>query len=188
LATAQGQAPLEIAPFAGYRFGGGVTDAYSGGTASLDGARVLGVMVDVPIRRGAVLEMLFSRQDTGVTLERYPERERFGLTIDHWMAGVRAEFPTEGTRVHPFLAGYVGLTHFSGDSGEITADTRFTAALGGGVALDVSEHLAVRLDARVYAVFVSSGAGLLCAGGCTATFGGGAMLQGETAASLVFKF
>jgi hypothetical protein len=104
------------------------------------------------------------------------------------MAGVRAEVPTESARAHPFLAGYVRLTHFSGDRAEITADTRLTTGLGGGGALEVAERLEVRLDARAYAVFVSSGAGLFCAGGCTATFGGRAVLQGEAAASLVFQF
>ena len=62
------------------------------------------------------------------------------------------------------------------------------AALGGGVLLDVTPHLGVRLDARGYAVFVSSGAGLFCTGGgCSGVFGGRAMLQGEVAAALVLK-
>jgi len=178
----------EIAPFVGYRFGGAVTDATTGAGASLDGAGAFGLIFDVPVQRGADLEVLLSRQSTGVDLERYPEVTRFDLTVDHLMAGVRAHFPTRQRSVHPFLAVYVGLTHFSGDSGEVTADTRFAAALGGGAVFDLSPRVGVRLDARVYASFVESGAGLFCGGGgCSGVFGGSAMVQGEIAAALVVK-
>ncbi len=179
---------VEIAPFAGYRFGGAVTDAYTGAGSSLDGAGAFGVTVDIPVQRGATLELLFSRQNTGVELERYPEVRRSDVTVDHWLAGVRAAIPTRNPNVHPFVAAYAGVTHFSGDSGEVTADTRFAAALGGGVLLDVTRRLAVRLDARAYASFVESGTGLFCGGGgCTGVFGGSALLQGEVAAAVVLK-
>jgi opacity protein-like surface antigen len=187
-AMAQGRAGVELAPFVGYRFGGGVTDAQTGAGASLDGAAAFGVIADVPLRPGVALEVLLSRQRTGVDLERYPQTRHFVLDVDHMLAGVRAGIPTDSASVHPFLAAYLGLTRFSGDSGAIADDTRFTAALGGGVLLDVTPHLGVRLDARGYAVFVSSAGGLFCTGGgCSGVFGGRAMLQGEVAAGLVLK-
>jgi hypothetical protein len=187
-AVAAGPGAVEIAPFAGYRFGGSVTDARSGNGASLEGAGAFGLTVDVPVRPRATLEFLFSRQNTGVTLERYPAVERFALTVDHMMVGVRAAIPARSARVHPFIAGYVGLTHFAGDAGAIAADTSFTASLGGGVLLDATRRVAVRFDARGYAVFVDGGAGLFCGGGgCSGVFGGSSMLQGEVAVALVLR-
>jgi hypothetical protein len=188
LALAGERAPVEIAPFAGYRFGGAVSDARSGNGTALEGAGAFGLTVDVPVRPRTALELLFSRQNTGVTLERYPAAERFALTVDHMMVGVRGAIPVRSARVHPFIAGYVGLTHFAGEAGAIAADTRFTAALGGGVLLDATRRVAVRFDARGYAVFVDGGAGLFCGGGgCSGVFGGSSMLQGEVAVALVLR-
>ncbi len=188
-ALAQGRAGVEIAPFLAYRFGGSVGDTSTAARYGIDGARSEGVTVSVPLRPDRSLELLFSRQDTGVDVAAYPATERHSLTIEHWMLGAVGEFPGHNRRVHPFVATYLGLTSLRSSNGGGASESRFTAALGGGVKLDMAQHAAVRFDARAYAVFVGSGAGAFCGpGGCSLAFGGHAMFQGEVAASLVLKF
>ena len=187
LAHAQGRGSVEIAPFIGYRFGGSVGDTFSAATYGIDGAASAGLTVSVPVGKTTAIELLFSRQDTGVDVAVYPGTQRYALTIDHLMAGAVGEFPDHSGRVHPFVAAYLGLTQIQNSNGYTTSSTYFTGALGGGVKLDVAKHVAIRFDARAYAIFVSSSAAAACGGGCAFAFTGDAMFQGEVAASLVLK-
>jgi hypothetical protein len=186
---AQGYTTVEIAPFIGYRFGGSVGDTSSAASYGINGARSEGVTISVPVRRDRAMELLFSRQDTGVDVEGLFDTKHYALTIDHWMVGAVGEFPGHSGRVRPFMAAYLGLTNFRTSTGDSTSESWFTAALGGGVKLDMAKHVAIRFDARGYAVFVSSGAGAICGpAGCSVAFSGNAMFQGEVAASVVLKF
>ena len=188
-ALAQGYTTVEIAPFIGYRFGGSVDDTSSAASYGIDGARSAGVTFSVPVRRDRTVEFLFSRQDSGVDVEGLFDTKHYALTLDHWMVGTVGEFPGHSARVRPFMAAYLGLTNFRSSNGGGTSDTWFTAALGGGVKLDMAEHVAIRFDARGYAVFVNGGAGAICGpAGCSVASSGNAMFQGEVAASVVLKF
>ena len=84
------------------------------------------------------------------TVDSWGEVTEFGrLSVDHWHAGGTQEFGAGAVR--PFLIGTSGLTRFGapGDS-----ELRFSMAAGGGVKLMPTRHLGLRLDGRVYAVFV----------------------------------
>ena len=109
-AFAQARPTFEIAPFIGYRFGGSVGDTFSAATYGIDGAASAGVTVSVSVGKTTAIELLFSRQDTGVDVAAYPSTQHHALTIDHLMAGAVGEFPGHGGRVHPFMEAYLGLT------------------------------------------------------------------------------
>ncbi|OFV82447.1 MAG: hypothetical protein A2Y78_02140 [Acidobacteria bacterium RBG_13_68_16] len=188
MASAQGRSPFEIAPFIGYRFGGSVGDTFSTARYGIDGARSEGVTISVPVYSRRAVELLFSRQDTGVEVAGFPGTTRHNLTIEHWMVGAVGEFPGESGRVRPFVAGYLGLTKIRSGNGSTTSNGYGSAALGGGIKLDLARHVGVRFDARAYAIFARRGAGAICGpAGCSVAFTGNAMFQGEVAASLVLK-
>jgi len=185
---AQGQPRVEIAPFVGYRFGGSVGDTSSAARYGIDGARSEGVTISVPVYSRRAVELLFSRQDTGVDVAGFPGTTRYDLIIEHWMVGSVGEFPGERGHVRPFVAGYLGLTKIRSGNSSTPSNSYASAALGGGVKLDLATHVCVRFDARAYAIFARGGAGAICGpGGCAAAFTGSAMFQGEVAASLVLK-
>jgi hypothetical protein len=185
---AQVRATVEIAPFVGYRFGGSVGDTFSAASYSIDGTASAGLTVSVPVGKTTSVAFLFSRQNTGVDVAGFPEPTRYDLTIDHWMAGAMGEFPGHDGRVHPFIEAYLGLTQIQTRNSYSDSSTYFSAAVGGGVTFDLATHVAVRFDARGYAVFVNSSTAAACGGGCAFAFSGSAMFQGEVAASFVFKF
>ncbi len=185
---AQGRTTFEVAPFIGYRFGGSVGDTFSAATYGIDGAGSAGVTVSVSVGKTTAIELLFSRQDTGVDVAAYPSTQHHALTIDHLMAGAVGEFPGHDGGLRPFVEAYLGLTRIQSRDANDGYSTYGSAALGGGVKFDLSRHLAARLDARAYAIFVNSSAAAACGGGCAFAFSGDAMFQGEVAASLVLKF
>jgi hypothetical protein len=183
----QARATVEIAPFVGYRFGGSVGDTFSAASYGIDAAASAGLTVSVPVGKTTAVAFLFSRQNTGVDVAGFPEPNHYDLTIDHWMLGAVGEFPGHGGRVHPFIGAYLGLTQIQTRNSYSDSSTYFSGAIGGGVTFDLAAHVAARLEARGYAVFVSSSAGAACGGGCAFAFTGDAMFQGELAASVVFK-
>jgi hypothetical protein len=178
---------VEIAPFVGYRFGGGFFEVVTGSPVDLDGALSLGVVLDVPLSNGVQIEGLFTHQHAHVLVPARGSRPAasWPISVDHWQAGALQEYGRG--RLRPFLAGTVGLTRFAAaDDSEI----RFTAGAGGGVKVFPSRHVGVRLDGRVYATFLDADArfGVCSSGGCFVSFYADVLWQADFTAGIIFRF
>ena len=178
---------FEVAPVAGYRFGGGFFELVTGHPVDLDGAPSLGLALNVPLSNGLQIEGLFTRQRARVLVPApYPRPSAsWPITVDHWQAGGLQEY--DHGRLRPFLTGTLGLTRFAatGDS-----EIRFTAGAGGGVKVFPTRHVGVRLDGRVFATFVDADArvGVCSSGGCLLSFHADILWQADFTAGVVFRF
>ena len=178
---------VEVSPFVGYRFGGDLYEVYTGAALDIDGAATVGGVVDVFVNRGVSFSFVYAHQDAMIeTEDSWGEASDFGrISIDHWHAGGTQEFGAGGVR--PFLIGTIGLTRFGapGDS-----EVRFSTAAGGGVKLMPTRHLGVRLDGRVYAVFMNgwTSAGVCGGAGCLVGVDVSLIWQAEFTAGLVLSF
>jgi hypothetical protein len=146
---------VEVAPFAGYRFGGDLFELVTNAPVDLDGAPVVGGVVNIGMADGLSFEALFTRQQARVTVPAgafAPPMHRL-VFVDQWLAGGRQELGVG--RVRPFLTGLVGLTRFGADGDN---EVRFAAGMGGGVRLPVQRHFGVRFDGRVFTTFVDADA------------------------------
>jgi len=184
LASAQA---FEVAPFAGYRFGGGFFERLTGQPVDLDGAASFGVAVDVPLVDELQVEVLYTHQHAHVLVPAHHQlpATRWRIAVDHWQGGGLQEFG--GGRVRPFLTGTLGLTRYAAqDDSEI----RFAVSAGGGVKLFPSRHVGVRLDGRVFATFVDADArfGVCSSGGCVIAFRTDVVWQADFTAGVVFRF
>jgi hypothetical protein len=183
-ASAQG---LEVAPFAGYRFGGDFFELVSGQALDLDGAPSFGITLNVPFANGIQFEGLFTHQEAYVLVPAgaFNPPTRWQITVEHWQGGGLQEY--DFGRVRPFLTGTVGVTRFAapGDN-----EIRFAVSAGGGVKLFPSRHIGVRLDGRVFATFVDMEAGVGACGarGCFLSFYADVLWQADFTAALVFRF
>ena len=178
---------VEIAPFVGYRFGGGFFELLTGVPVDLDGARSVGVALDVPLSNGFQIEGLFTHQHAHVLVPARGARpaESWPISVDHWQAGGLQEYGSG--RLRPFLTGTLGLTRFAAtDDSEI----RLSAGAGGGVKMFASRHVGVRLDGRVFATLVDADArvGVCGSGGCFVSFYTDVVWQADFTAGVVFRF
>lgn len=178
---------IEVSPFVGYRFGGDLYEVYTGAALDIDGAAAVGGVVDVFVERGLSLSFLYAHQDARIeSVDSWGRVTDYGrLSVDHWHVGGTQEF-TAGA-VRPFVVGTLGLTHFGapGDS-----ELRFSMAAGGGVKLMPTRHLGLRLDGRVYAVFVDgwTSAGACGGAGCLVAVDVSITWQAEFTAGVVVAF
>ncbi len=179
---------VEVAPFTGYRFGGGFFELVTGQPVDLDGAPSLGAVLDVPLPNGFQLEGMFTHQHAHVLVPApsFRPATRWQISVDHWQAGGLQEFGRG--RLVPFLTGTLGLTRFASTN---DSEIRFTAGAGGGVKLFPARHVGVRLDGRVFATFLDADAKFVACstgGGCFLNFHADLLWQADFTAGVVFRF
>ena len=182
----------EVTPFVGYRMGGDFK--LSGTTSSksdLDDHNSFGFAVNLyPADDSASYELLYSRQQTSFASNS--PLAPFDLNVEYLHVGgtllVNDELP-----IAPYIAGGLGLTRFSPQTGPGTDDTRFSFSLAAGVKLPVSKHFGVRLEARGYLTMVDSDGAFFCASGpqggvCAIRVKSDTFIQYELLAGAVFAF
>jgi len=180
--SAQG---IEVAPFGGYRFGGDFFEIIAGQPVDLDGARSMGIVLDVPVSDGFQVEGLFSHQHAQVSVPGPMLRPTVRMSVDHWQGGGRQEFGRGLLR--PFLTGTFGLTRYAAEG---DSEIRFSLGAGGGMKVFPTRHVGLRLDSRVFATFVDAdGTGFACYfGPCFLVIRTDVVWQAEFTAGIVVRF
>jgi opacity protein-like surface antigen len=178
---------VEVAPFGGYRFGGGFYELATRAEVDVDGAPSFGGLLDVRIGDDLFVEGLFTHQQARFTLPPSLDASqiRRRVTVDHWQVGGLREL--RPGRARPFLTGAVGLTRFESEGDD---EIRFSLSAGGGVKLYPTERIALRLDGRGHATFVDGEVDeLFCTPGfCIGTLDVSVVWQADLTAALVFAF
>lgn len=179
---------MEVAPFVGYRFGGGFFERVLNQPVDLDGAPAVGGVINVEMHDGLWFEGLFTRQEASVDVPGglLSPPARWRITVDQWFAGGLQEFGTNPA-ICPFATGLLGLTRYAaaGDS-----ELRFAVGAGGGVKLRPTRHIAVRLDGRVFTTFadVDARAGVCTTGRCAFALAADVVWQAEFTAGISIVF
>lgn len=150
---------VEIAPFAGYLFGG----EFARGTTSLFDARVdvddeatYGLRFGYNVTENFQMEVQASRTDTKFVTDDDelfgPGGERLGdLRIDYLLG--YGTFNFGHRRAVPYVTLGAGVARLDPDvpGTSTNRDTRFTASLGVGVKTFINPHFGFRFDGRGYA-------------------------------------
>jgi hypothetical protein len=178
---------VEAAPLVGYRFNNDLFEAATNRPVDLDGAPVVGGVVNVGMGGGLWFEALFTRQEAELPRPLGPSGSpaRSRIVVDQWLAGGSQEFGLH--RARPFFTGLLGLTRFGADGDD---EVRFTIGAGGGVKVPLQRRIGFRLDSRVFSTFVDldARAGVCGAGGCFVAVNANVVWQFEFTADVVVVF
>jgi hypothetical protein len=172
---------VELAPFAGFQYGGGF-DTAAGRNVSFDAGLDYGGTLDIRIGETWFLEGLYSRQVAELGSDSGP----FEVTVERLMGGLAEERGDGPTKYFGVIL--LGTTRFTPRIGEFTSKSNFTVGLGLGFKHLFSRNIGLRAEARGFYVRTESGGGLFCAGACLFVFNSSGMWQGDFAGGLVLAF
>jgi len=120
-----------------------------------------GLGVDITMRRGVQLELLWISEQTNVKIKRYPSgitENLFDMNTHYFQVGAVWEMGRGKAR--PFGAFTIGATLF--DAKDATRSDEWLASMtfGGGGKFDLSKSIGIRLQARILMPLIFSGGGL----------------------------
>jgi len=184
---------FELTAYAGYRFGGEFEDESGVGGFKLAEGDAVGLIFNFPAANvDTQWQALYAHQRTELeTQPTFDPDARLDIEIDHYQFGGTYLFDGDETR--PFVALTAGVTHFNPMAQGINGETYFSGSLGGGVQMQKTKRVGVRLEARVFATLVDSDGALFCHTGpqanvCAISINGTALYQWEASAGVVFRF
>jgi hypothetical protein len=179
-----------ITPFAGYSVGGRFnftdTDTHADARDHVSYGFAFDLSTD---HQSSQYEVFYSRQATTL---RSPLSAPADITIQYLQLGGTVAL-ADWSRLQPYLIGSVGATRFTPDVPSSLDRTYFSASLGTGLRVPFGSHLALRLEARGFATFLSTNTNLFCrsnqSGGlCLVQSSGSTFIQGEALAGLNYTF
>jgi hypothetical protein len=193
MATAQqSNFKFELTPFAAYRIGGSFEENDGDGRVELNDSNAQGIMFNIKANPNGQYELLYSRQSTDARTEGFLVNDpTIDLDVETFHFGGTYLF--DGENMRPFLALTLGMTQFDPGITDSGSESFFSASLGGGVQLNATKRLGIRLEARAFTTFVEDDSNIFCvssgdAGGCLIRVDGRMLTQWEARAGLVFRF
>jgi len=186
------QFKFEVTPFAAYRVGGSFDEENGDGRVDLNDSSAQGIMFNIKANPNGQYELLYARQSTDAnTTGLLVNDSIIDLDVEYFQFGGTYLFDGETTR--PFLALTAGMSRFDPGIVGSGSESFFSASLGGGVQLNATGRLGVRLEARVFTTFVDDDSNIFCAseegtGSCLILVDAKILTQWEARAGLVFRF
>jgi len=185
------QHTAEITPFGGYvwTFSREAFYGTTGGKVDISDSGFWGVAVDINVRPGGFLHLLYQRQDADLTFSTYgginiaPQAARTPIGVEYWQIGGVGGMP-QGN-ILPFTSLSLGATRYI--LKDFNQDEwKFSIILGLGAKVYANDRLGLRVQARMPWTIFSGGAGIGCGGGgCYTTFGGTGIAQIDVSAGLM---
>ncbi len=194
-AAAAAQAPqaepqqFEVAPFFGYRVGGGFKLNDTGQHIALADHDSLAVALDWRADPETQYELFYSRESTSLRGAGFAP---VGTVIEYLQLGGTVALDYMNA-VKPYFGGGLGVARLSPDLAVGHEDTRFSLSLSLGLRAPLSSHLALRLEARGFLTPVNTGTAVFCRSDqgdalCRVHVRGSSFIQGDFLAGLAFTF
>lgn len=186
---AQRSAPMSVELSGGYAYQWGGSSDITGGQIEIPTSGSYGFTLDVPVRSGGKLELLWWRQDTSAEFNAVGVGPNVGLTdvaVEYWQMGGMTE--VRRGNVSPFVVLTLGATRLIGKGNTTGNETRFSGTLGGGLKVSGQGRVGLRLEGRLLVTSSNTDSAFFCGlGGCAIGLVGDPIAQGVLSASLFLK-
>jgi hypothetical protein len=183
---------FEITPYAAYRMGGSFDEKDGSGRVELNDSSAEGILFNIEANANGQYELLYARQRTDADTQGFLVNDpTIDMDIEHFHFGGTYLF--DGDNMRPFIALTLGVSRFDPELPGSDSESFFSASFGGGVQLNASKRLGVRLEARAFTTFVDDDSNIFCssidgAGACLIQVDARTLTQWEARAGLVFRF
>jgi opacity protein-like surface antigen len=186
---------VDFTLFGGYRTGGNLEQTI--GTtaegvpikldASFDKGTSYGLALNWEAEADSFYELIYTRQ--GTTLDATTPID---VTVEYLQIGGYVTAAEKAAKVMPYFVLVAGIGRLVPDDDDLRATTKFSAAIGGGVKWSFTEHIAMRFDARLYAMFLGNESNLMCGGSggvtCKIQLKGDVLVQPDVSLGFTYGF
>jgi hypothetical protein len=186
-AGAQQYKSIEIVPFGGYRWSGGISNVSGVSKFEAKDAAVFGVALDVNVSTDAALEVYWTRfSGDWETTDVNGEVKTGSFNRDDILLGGNWYAANPGRLGLLYISAGFGVSIYSSDAAETTG--RFAWSLGAGIRRNWSERFGYRVGFRWAPTYVTEGSSFWCdSGNCYPWTSGSLFNQWELAAGLIIK-
>jgi len=172
----------EISVLGGWQFGG--TYSTFEGTYSIKDALAITGVIDINLRPGAQLELMYDWQGTQVD---FRGTKLFDADLHYFQIGGLGY--VDRGKVEPFGVATLGLTYINPKDTQVSGTTRFSFTLGGGAKVFPTERIGLRFEGRLLMTVIEGALGVGCGtGGCGGSVWGWGLAQGVVSAGLIVAF
>lgn len=187
-ATSSPRNENDLTLYAGYRFGGELTDINTGNSWELTEGTSYALAADFGLSRNTQWELFVSHRSGALKASGLfsPVVNNIGLDVTYYHIG--GTYFAEQVGRGFYLVGGLGATQLSPDQAGLNSETRFSFNIGGGYMISATKHVAVKLEARGFVTLLNSSGGMFCSGGCVVQIKGTTMTQGEILAGITARF
>ncbi len=177
---------VQIAPFAGYQFGGSIWSETLDRKYSIQSGLDYGGTIDVALGESWRFELLYLRQETSLESSGIAGPS-FDITIERYMVGLEEEKGEGSVKVFGVLL--AGATRFVPAFADASSEMYFSAGLSLGVKSFLTRNVGLRFEGRAFYTRVGGGGGVFCtAGQCLFSFSGSGIWQGDVSGGLIIAF
>jgi opacity protein-like surface antigen len=151
----------EITPFAALHLGGSFDDNTTGASLDAGEGAAFGFIIGAPDEIDTRYEFLYSFQRTNLSADgTFGGDTLFDLDVHYFHLGGSYRY-MEG-KVHPFVAGGLGATHFVPRGDGPGSKTYFSLSLGAGAMVPVSGSVALRFEGRGFLTILPETSTIFC--------------------------
>ena len=161
----------------------------TGADFELDETSTRGFIIGIFVDENSLVEIVYSHQETRLEEDEglFSSAPLFDLDVDYFHIG--GIYQLDGKRARPFFAATLGVTRLDPEQGGFDSETGFSLAMGGGVKIQVHEHVGFRFEGRGYFTFLDTGGELFCSDGqCFVRVESSGMWQADFSVGLVLSF
>ena len=169
-ASAQyGRGRWEVTPFVGYETDGSFplntqTIGVNVNDLRVNGAISFGTFIDFSLTPNFQTEFMWDRNPTSYSVQQFPGApyiKSFNSDVDQYQFGILYMFLGPDHKWRPYAAGSLGFTHEFNSGGNPTR-TDFAYSIGGGLKYALTQHIALRGDARYMPTYANSSLATYC--------------------------
>jgi hypothetical protein len=183
---------IEITPYVGYTWTSSIDVQIENefGELDIESSTSWGAEIDVNIQSGGQLTLLYQRQDSELTFRPGSSRlkETIGdISVEYFQIGGIGG--VQKGKVMPFSMFTIGATRLASKAPLSSDIWKFSLILGFGAKIYLSDHIGIRVQARLPWVVVDGGGALACGGGgCAIALGGSGFVQPDVGVGLMLLF
>jgi len=186
--TTTTESRVELAAFGGYRIGGSVDVFYNSdlGNLKIRDNAVFGAELSYKIRDRYYINLQWTRQNSEMDFYGFSDIEiesLGGLVTEYFMLSGLSDLGADlGNPLVPFAGAGVGLMVATPERNSLDTAYRFAFTLQGGLKIELTEKVGLKLRAAMLAPMQWGSGGLFCSTGSGCNVGVGAsttILQGE---------